>query len=100
MHARFIRNSDAYLAPSFGNSHTCMLQLITYFGTNCTQYFDEVETHLLSIGGRPHWGKTYDTEIDFGEVYGENMQKFNTIRKQMDPQGLFLNDFTRRVFAA
>jgi UDP-N-acetylenolpyruvoylglucosamine reductase len=100
MHARFIRNSDAYLAPSFGNSHTCMLQLITYFGTNCPQYFDEVETHLLSIGGRPHWGKTYDTEIDFGEVYGENMQKFNTIRKRMDPQGLFLNDFTRRVFAA
>jgi L-gulonolactone oxidase len=100
MHARFIKNSDAYLAPSFGNAHTCMLQLVTYFGTDCQQYFDEIETHLLSVGGRPHWGKTYNTEIDFQKLYGENMQKFNTIRKQMDPQGIFLNDFTRRVFAA
>jgi L-gulonolactone oxidase len=100
MHARFIRNSDAYLAPSFGNAHTCMLQLVTYFGTNCEQYFAEIEAHLLSVGGRPHWGKTYDTKIDFGKLYGENMQKFNRIRQQMDPHGIFLNDLTRRVFAA
>jgi L-gulonolactone oxidase len=100
LHGRFIRNSDAYLAPSFGNSHTCMLQLVSYFGTDSEQYFADVEEHLLSLGGRPHWGKTFNTEIDFGKLYGENMQKFNRIRRQMDPQGIFLNDFTRRVSAA
>lgn len=99
LHGRFIRNSDAYLAPSFGNSHTCMLQVVTYFGADCEQYFAEIEKHLLSLGGRPHWGKTFNTEIDFGKIYGENMQKFNAIREQMDPNEMFLNDFTRRVFA-
>lgn len=100
LHGRFIRNSDAYLAPCFGNSHTCMLQLVSYFGTNCEQYFAGIEEHLLSLGGRPHWGKTFNTQIDFGKLYGENLQKFNTIRQKMDPNGIFLNDFTRRVFAA
>jgi len=100
LHGRFIRNSDAYLAPSFGNSHTCMLQLVSYFGTSVDQFFADVEEHLLSLGGKPHWGKTFNTEIDFGKLYGENMQKFNSIRRQMDPNGMFLNDFTRRVFAA
>ena len=97
MHARFIKNSDAYLAPSVGRSHTCMLQLISYFGTDCQQYFAEVEAHLLAHGGRPHWGKTFNTDTDFVKLYGENMEKFNGIRRQMDPQGLFLNDFTRRA---
>jgi FAD/FMN-containing dehydrogenases len=100
LHGRFIRNSDAYLAPSVGNSHTCMLQVVTYFGTDCAQFLADIEKHLLSLGGRPHWGKTFNTEIDFARLYGENLQKFNAIRRQMDPNGMFLNDFTRRVFAA
>ena len=99
LHGRFIRNSDAYLAPSFGNSHTCMLQLVSYFGTKSEQFFDDVERHLLSLGGKPHWGKTFNTQTNFRRLYGENMQKFNAIREQMDPNGMFLNDFTRRVFA-
>ena len=99
LHGRFIRNSDAYLAPSFGNSHTCMLQLVSYFGTKSEQFFDDVERHLLSLGGKPHWGKTFNTQTNFRLLYGENMQKFNAIREQMDPNGMFLNDFTRRVFA-
>lgn len=56
------------------------------------------EAHLLSLGGRPHWGKTYNTEINFAKLYGENMEKFETIRRQMDPHGVFLNDFTRKAF--
>jgi hypothetical protein len=43
-------------------------------------YFDLVEAHLLSLGGRPHWGKTYNTESDFCTLYGENMGKLKTVR--------------------
>ncbi len=75
-----------------------MLQLITYFGTNCQQYFREIEAHFLSLGARPHWGKTFNTDLDFVKLYGDNMEKFNAVRQQMDPRGLFLNDFTRRAF--
>ena len=97
MHARFVGQSDAYLAPSVGNRHTCMLQLITYFGSDCKQYFNEVEAHLLSLGGRPHWGKTFDTSTDFARLYGENMDKFKQVRQHMDPSGIFLNEFTRKA---
>lgn len=98
MQARFIKNSDAYLAPQVGNNHTCMLQLVTYFGSDCQQYFDEVQAHFLSLGGRPHWGKTFSTIIDFVKLYGEHMEEFKRIRQQMDPEGIFLNDFTRQAF--
>jgi UDP-N-acetylenolpyruvoylglucosamine reductase len=98
LHARFIKNSDSYLSPTVGFNHTCMLQLITYFGTNCQQYFREIEAHFLSLGARPHWGKTFNTDLDFVKLYGDNMEKFNAVRRQMDPRGLFLNDFTRRAF--
>ncbi|MBV8859351.1 MAG: FAD-binding protein [Acidobacteria bacterium] len=98
MHCRFIRNSDAFLAPAVGNHYTCMFEAVTYVGTPSKQYYEEVEAHWLALGGRPHWGKTYNPDLDFRALYGSNWDAFNRIRQRMDPEGLFLNDFTRHVF--
>jgi hypothetical protein len=98
MHCRFIKNSRGFMAPAEGNRHTCMFEAVTYIGTPCEAYYKEVETHWLSLGGRPHWGKTYNPSLDFKAMYGGNWEKFNQIRQQMDPEGMFLNDFTRHVF--
>lgn len=98
MHCRFIRNSNGFMAPAVGNRYTCMFEAVTYVGTPSEQYYKEVEAHWLSLGGRPHWGKTYNPDLDFKALYGENWEKFNRIRQKMDPEGIFLNDFTRHVF--
>lgn len=98
VHCRFIKSSDAFLAPAVGNRYTCMFEAVTYVGTPCEQYYEEVEAHWLSLGGRPHWGKTYNPKLDFRAIYGDNWDSFNRVRQRMDPEGLFLNDFTRHVF--
>ena len=100
MHCRFIKNSTGFMAPAVGNGHTCMFEAVTYIGTPSEVYYQEVEAHWLSLGGRPHWGKTYNPALNFRKIYGEYWERFNRIREQMDPQGLFLNEFTRHVFQA
>jgi hypothetical protein len=99
VHCRFIKNSQGYMAPAVDNLHTTMFEAVTYIGTpGNDEFYRGIEDHWLSLGGRPHWGKTYRPSLDFRALYGENWDAFNDIRKQMDPDGLFLNDFTRHVF--
>jgi L-gulonolactone oxidase len=98
VHCRFIKNSNGYMAPAVDNGHTTMFEAITYFGADCEAYYREIEDHWLSLGGRPHWGKTYRPTLDFRALYGRNWDAFDRIRRQMDPDGLFLNDFMRHVF--
>ena len=97
-HCRFLWSSSGFMAPAVDNLHTCMFEAVTYIGTPSKEYYDEVESHWLSLGGRPHWGKTYNPNLDFRSVYGNNWDRFNQIRQKMDPEGMFLNDFTRHVF--
>jgi FAD/FMN-containing dehydrogenase len=98
MHCRFIGSSKGFMSPGAGNRHSCMFEAVTYIGTPSEQYYAEVEAHWLSLGGRPHWGKSYNPKVNFKSLYGENWESFNRIRQRMDPEGLFLNDFTRHVF--
>ena len=101
MHCRFLKNSSGYLAPAGGNEHTCMLEIFSYIGTEDQQrYFTEIEDHWLSLGGRPHWGKVYSSDLDFAKIYGKRLRHFNRIRRRLDPRGRFLNPFMRELFAA
>lgn len=98
LHCRFIKSSTGYMAPAVDNLHTTMFEAVTYIGTDCDEFYRDVEDRWLALGGRPHWGKTYRPDLDFRALYGENWHAFNRIREQMDPEGLFLNDFMRHVF--
>jgi hypothetical protein len=97
MHARFFKCSHGYLAPAVDFKRTVMMEAITYIGSDVREFYREIEHHWISLGGRPHWGKTYNPEQDFGKFYGDNITKFNVVREQMDPSGLFLNKFLRHV---
>ena len=48
-------------------------------------------------GGRPAWGKNFNENLDFYKLYGDNLVKFNEIRKQLDPEDLFMNEFMEKV---
>ena len=61
-------------------------------------YFAELQSFWATFGAKPHWGKTFDTTLDFEQMYGDDWRRFNEIRKELDPNGLFLNDFMRHVF--
>lgn len=98
VHCRFLGGSEPYLAPAAGFHGTCMFEVITYVGSEDWSFYGEVEQLFLDLGGRPHWGKNYDTEQDFSALYGDRLCAFESVRGRLDPHGRFLNPFLRHVF--
>lgn len=48
------------------------------------------------LGGRPHWGKAFDERVAVAERY-PRFGDFTKLVERYDPNGVFANDFTRRV---
>lgn len=96
-HVRFYSTSSSYLGPANGNKSTCMFETITWVGHPFEEFFAVLEKKWLSFGGRPAWGKNFDENIDFYNLYGENLLKFNEVRKQLDPGNIFVNRFMKKV---
>ena len=58
------------------------------------------ELMIEKYAARPHWGKIYHlSREEFMQLYGDNASKFMAARAQLDPQGIFLNDYTQELFA-
>lgn len=57
-----------------------------------------MERIFLRLGGRPHWAKAYSIagDADFGALY-PMWAEFKRLRELVDPQGLFVNAWARRV---
>lgn len=72
---------------------------ITTNGRNYESFYKKFYHLMLQYDGRPHWGKlNYLTKKDVQQLYGKNLDQFITIRKQLDPDGMFLNEFGNRIF--
>jgi FAD-linked oxidoreductase len=96
LEVRFAGPDDALIGPSHGRE-SCYVAVHTYRGTTFESYFRGVESIMSSYGGRPHWGKRhYLTAADLQSRYPE-WQTFRDIRERIDPDGVFANDYTRRV---
>jgi FAD/FMN-containing dehydrogenase len=59
---------------------------------------DEVQTRLARLGGAPHMGKHFSPEI-YKLSERTRWRDFDRLRKELDPNGLFENQFVRRLFA-
>ena len=97
-HIRFIKSSNAYMSPANGNKFSVFLEALTYFGADYKDYYNELEKYWLQFAAKPHWGKTFNENQDFENLFGTDWSKFNEIRKNLDPDGLFLNRFMENVF--
>lgn len=61
--------------------------------------FNDMEPLFREDGGPPHWGKKHSlTGPQLAELYPE-WQDFHRIRRNMDPHGVFMNDYLRELFA-
>jgi len=66
-------------------------------GTEYAEYFSAVEAILRKYEGRPHWGKIHHLDASqISRLYPE-YQRFIEVRNQLDPEGVFTNDYLRRV---
>lgn len=97
---RFVeQDQDTLLSPAFDGPVAyiafCILEQDKYLA-----FYKEFEDVMQQYQGRPHWGKI--NFLDHEKVvnlYGRNLQKFIAVKQRLDPQGLFSNAFTKRIFA-
>lgn len=63
-------------------------------------YFEDLEPIFRDYGGRPHWGKRHTMERtpESLEALYPDWDRFMAVRERLDPSGIFLSDYLRRLF--
>lgn len=100
---RVIDQDDAWLSPfnreQRGADHALSgsVAVHAYYQDDYQFLFDLIEPIFRRHGGRPHWGKLNSLRrADFAALY-PRWRDAMEIRKQLDPEGRFLNDYLRSV---
>ena len=61
-------------------------------------FFGDAEKIFRRHQGRPHWAKLHSLgRRELAELYPE-WDRFQAVRKRLDPDGRFLNEHLRRLF--
>jgi L-gulono-1,4-lactone dehydrogenase len=93
---RVVAPDDAHLSTAFGRD-TVYLAVHMYRRMAWEPYFRAVEAIMDDYGGRPHWGKRhFQSAATLAPRYPE-WERFQAERARVDPQGVFQNDYTKRV---
>jgi FAD/FMN-containing dehydrogenase len=89
-------SDDIPLSTSTGR-RSAYVAVHMFKGSDYAEYFADVEAILRKYEGRPHWGKIHNLDAsDISSLYPE-YQRFIEVRNQLDPEGVFTNDYLRRV---
>ena len=94
---RFVKADLFALSP-------CHMRDSIYVGTyhacnsDWQPLFYDFEEIALKYNGRPHWGKEFSINKDYLHQQYPQMNEFIALQKTVDPNGVMLNDFTRKIF--
>jgi FAD/FMN-containing dehydrogenase len=98
LEVRTVGPDDAYLSPNYKTA-TTVISVSGKPGTDYWDYLRSVDALLSEFSARVHWGKLHFlTPERLGALYPE-ADKFIEIRRELDPEGVFLNDHLRELFA-
>jgi L-gulonolactone oxidase len=96
LEVRFAAGDDALLSTAHGRE-TCYVAVHQYRGMEFETCFRAIEAIMDAFDGRPHWGKRhYQTAATLAPRYPA-WDRFQAVRARLDPDGMFTNDYTRRV---
>ena len=96
---RFVRADDIWLSPAYQRD-SAYIAVHMYRGMPYQDYFKHIEAIFRAYDGRPHWGKMHTRTASELETLYPRWHDFRRIRAELDPQGIFLNDYLRALFAA
>ena len=103
---RFIQYSDTLLCPAIFKDHSFYLQVLlprfSYTIPDCQHFYKALAEKWFELGGIPHWHKDWDylpgVDDKIKKAYGWRIQRFEEIRKDVDPKELFLNERMKKLF--
>ncbi len=91
------RADDIFLSPAFGRD-VVTISLHEAPDRPYEAFFKDAEAIFRTFDGRPHWGKLHNLRApDFEQLYTQ-WARFQSVREQLDPSGLFLNPYLRTIF--
>jgi FAD-linked oxidoreductase len=93
---RFVAGDDIPLSTAFGRD-TAYIAVHLAIGRPYDQYFQGVEAIMDDHDGRPHWGKLHFQSAATLAPRYPRWEKFQGIRRRLDPDGRFANPYTDRV---
>ncbi len=94
---RCVKSDDIYLSPAYQRD-SAFIAIHMYKGMPYKTYFDGVEAIFKNHQGRPHWGKMHSrTASELRELY-PMWDEFHSIRRKLDPTGVFMNDYLKQIF--
>lgn len=94
---RFAPAEDAWLSTAYGRE-TAYVAVQQYWRLPHARYFDAAEQIFAAVGGRPHWGKQHSRDAEYLAGQYPRLPDFQRVRAAADPDGVFANPYTRRVF--
>ena len=93
---RFVKADDMYLSPAY-HRDSVYIAVHMYKGMEYKTYFDAMELIFKKYNGRPHWGKMHTrTANELSQLY-PMWNKFQEIRNRLDPSGLFMNPYLKKL---
>ena len=93
---RTVAADDLPLSPAFGRK-TVAISIHEVASMPYESYFSDAQAIFINHGGRPHWGKIhFCTAAQLRDLYPE-WESFWNLRRRIDPRGIFLNDYMRKL---
>lgn len=94
---RTLAADDIYLSPAYQRP-SVTISLHQAADLPHTAFFGDAEAIFRQFDGRPHWGKVHThTSQEFASLYPD-WQRFQQIRRQLDPHGRFFNLYLEELF--
>lgn len=95
LEVRFVAKDDTLLSPAF-HQDVCYIGIATQ--PNANEAIERFEPIVKRLGGRPHWGKCFSLTRAEAEAMYPSYEKFRNLRKELDPNGVFSNEFLKYFF--
>ncbi|MCZ4090552.1 D-arabinono-1,4-lactone oxidase [Sinorhizobium psoraleae] len=95
---RFTAGDSGWISP-FYEQDSITLSVSGEPGTDYWEYLKDVDTILRQYGSRPHWGKLHFLGAEDVTALYPRAGDFRALRARVDPEGRFLNDHLRQLFA-
>lgn len=96
---RFAPADDVWLSTAYGRE-TAYIAVQQYWRLPHARYFEAAEPIFTAVGGRPHWGKMHTRDAEYLAGQYRRLPDFRRARAAADPEGVFANPYTERVFGA
>lgn len=97
MEVRFVAEDEAWLSPNY-KTPTMVISVSGQPGTDYWPYLRKMDESLYEQGGRAHWGKLHFMTPERMVERFPRYDDFKQLRREIDPDGMFLNDHLRPLF--